>query len=42
MEQRTEDGLQALVDAAPQANAYDSDGFATYAPIVNDFVSPSI
>lgn len=34
LEQRTEDGLQALVDGAPQASAYYSDGFATYANLV--------
>lgn len=34
MEHRTEDRLQALVDAAPQAMAYYSDGFATYAHLV--------
>ena len=31
---RTEDELQALVDAAPQASTYYSDGFATYANLV--------
>jgi len=34
MEHRTEDGLQALVDAAPQAANYYSDGFAAYATLV--------
>ncbi len=34
METRTEAGLQAVVDAAPQATSYDSDGFATYANLV--------
>lgn len=34
LEHRTEAGLQALVDAAPQATAYYSDGFATYANLV--------
>ena len=34
VEQRTEDDLQAVVDAAPQASAYYSDGFATYANLV--------
>ncbi len=31
---RDEDGLQAVVDAAPQAAAYYSDGFALYANLV--------
>ena len=34
METRTEDGLQAVVDSAPQASTYYSDGFATYANLV--------
>lgn len=34
MEIRTEDELQAVVDAAPQATAYYSDGFVTYANLV--------
>lgn len=31
---RTEDALQVIVDAAPQARTYYSDGFATYANLV--------
>lgn len=34
LETRTEAGLQAVVDAAPPARAYYSDGFATYATLV--------
>jgi insertion element IS1 protein InsB len=34
LETRIEDELQAVVDAAPQARTYYSDGFATYANLV--------